>query len=144
MRTSADRRTPWLAFLGLTGLLAGGCGYSGGTLAGRVTVDGNPLANGILMVHDARGGMRSAPVIAGAYELEGVPLGPARLTVRALPPPPMIAPPPSLDGGRKSSAAGPEFAELPESYADAERSGLKVDVTSGRQRHDIAIRSRAE
>lgn len=128
----------------LLALLAAGCGSRGGTLGGSVTVDGAPLANGILMVHDARGGVRSAPVIAGTYELEGVPAGPARLTIRSLPPPPMMAPPPASDGGGGSSGVAATFVELPEAYADADRSGLATEVKAGRQRHDIVLSSRGE
>lgn len=125
--------------------LLSGCGPSSGVLEGRVTVDGSPLANGILMVHDAGGGVRSTPVLAGSYELEGVPLGQVRITIRSLPPPPMIAPPPASSGSSGAPvAAAPALLQLPESLADADQSGLQATVVGGRQRYDLDLSSGRE
>ena len=134
------------AFLSIGGLLAvalvvAGCGSRGGTLAGRVLVDGEPLANGMLMVQAANGSQLSSPVVAGGYELREVPLGPARLAVRSLPPPPMIGPPPTSPASGAAAAAGGSFRPLPDDYADPERSGLEATVTDGWQRIDLELSS---
>lgn len=135
------------AFPSICGLLAtafvlAGCGSRGGTLSGRVSVDGAPLANGMLMVQAANGAQLSTPVIDGRYEVREVPLGPARLAVRSLPPPPMIGPPPTATVTGGGPAAGHAFVPLPDDYADAERSGLRVDVGGGSQRADLELSAR--
>lgn len=126
----------------LTGVILAGCGSRGGTLAGRVLVDGEPLANGMLMVQAANGSQLSSPVIAGSYELREIPLGPARLAVRSLPPPPMIGPPPTATVTGGGPITGDSFTPLPDDYADAERSGLRVDVAGGSQRADLELSAR--
>ena len=123
-----------------TAVFLAGCGSGGGTLSGRVAVDGTPLANGMLMVQAANGAQLSSPVIEGRYEVRKVPRGPARLAVRSLPPPPMIGPPPTATGGG-SPATGPAFTPLADDYADPERSGLRVDVAGGSQRADLELSS---
>lgn len=135
------------AFRSTGGLLAtavvlAGCGSGGGTLSGRVAVDGTPLANGMLMVQAANGTQLSSPVIDGRYEVRKVPLGPARLAVRSLPPPPMIGPPPTATVTGGGPAKGDAFTPLPDDYADAERSGLRVDVAGGSQRADLELSAR--
>lgn len=125
----------------LTALTLAGCGSRGGTLSGRVLVDGKPLANGMLMVQAADGSQLSSPVIEGRYEMWAVPLGPARLAVRSLPPPPMIGPPPSATVTGESLASGESFTPLADDYADPERSGLRIDVAGGSQRADLALSS---
>lgn len=122
-------------------LVVAGCGSRGGTLAGRVLVDGEPLANGILMVQAANGSQLSSPVVAGGYEVREVPLGPARLAVRSLPPPPMIGPPPTSPANGGAAAAGGTFKPLPDDYADPERSGLEATMTGRWQRHDLQLSS---
>jgi hypothetical protein len=122
-------------------LAMAGCGSRGGTLSGTITVDGTPLANGMLMAQAADGSQLSAPVVGGRYELRQVPLGSARLAVRGLPPPPMIGPPPASGTGGKPATAGFPFVPLPDDYADPDRSGLRIDVTGGSQRADLEISS---
>ena len=135
-------RRPAGCGLFVAALVMAGCGTRGGTLSGSVTVDGTPLANGVLMVQADHGGQLSAPVVAGRYEVRQVPIGPARLAVRGLPPPPMIGPPPTAGTGGGPAAAGLKFVPLADEYADPDRSGLRIEVTGGSQRADLDLSSR--
>jgi hypothetical protein len=74
-------------------------------------------------------GAASAPILDGAYEAGGVPLGTVRIAVRALPRPVVAAP----------TAGTGAYVPLPERYLSPRDSGLAIEVRAGRQRHDIAV-----
>lgn len=106
-----------------------GCGPRLGEVSGTVAVDGMPLDYGIVNLVGP-GGAASAPVLEGRFEAGGVPLGPVRLAVRALPRP-VVADP--------ASAGARPYAPLPERYLAPESSGLSLDVKPGRQRLDLTL-----
>lgn len=109
--------------------LAVGCGQRLGHVAGTVLVDGEPLDYGIINFV-APAGAASAPILDGAFEAGGVPLGRVQIAVRAMPRPVVAAP----------AAAGVRpFGPLAERYLSPERSGLSLEVRPGRQRHDVVI-----
>jgi hypothetical protein len=106
-----------------------GCGRRLGHVAGTVRVDGAPLDYGIINFV-APGGAASAPILDGAFEADGVPLGSVQIAVRALPRPVVAA----------AAAAGARpFAPLAERYLSPEHSGLSLEVRPGRQRHDVLL-----
>jgi hypothetical protein len=110
-------------------VVALGCGQRHGQVSGSVTVDGVPLDYGIVNFVGLDGAA-SAPILDGAYEAGGVPLGTVRIAVRALPRPVVGAPP-----------AGPvrPYMPLPDRYLSPRDSGLAIEVNAGRQRHDLAV-----
>ena len=112
--------------------LALGCGHRHGQVSGTVTVDGMPLDYGIINFV-AKDGAASAPILDGAYEASGVPLGAVQIAVRALPRPVVAAP---------AAAGSRPFAPLPERYLSPRDSGLSLEVRPGRQRHDVAVAGR--
>lgn len=139
MSPAAVRRRSLLLLA--AGMLSG-CGPSGGTIGGTVTVDGQPLPHGMLMVHDEAGGVLSTPITAGDYQLPEVPVGPARLAVRSLPPPPMMAPPPTTGPREQAASDRAGFVRLADAYADPASSGLGMEVAAGWQQHDLSLSSR--
>jgi len=110
-------------------VVALGCGQRHGQVSGSVTVDGVPLDYGIVNFVGLDGAA-SAPILDGAYEAGGVPLGTVRIAVRALPRPVVAAP-----------TAGPvrPYMPLPDRYLSPRDSGLAIEVKAGRQRHDISM-----
>jgi len=106
-----------------------GCGQRHGQVSGSVSVDGVPLDYGIVNFVGLDGAA-SAPILDGAYEAGGVPLGTVRIAVRALPRPVVAAP---------TAGTVRAYVPLPERYLSPRDSGLATEVRAGRQRHDIAV-----
>jgi hypothetical protein len=107
-----------------------GAGPKTGNVSGRVLFQGKPLAPGWVTFHSKDEREFSATLLEdGTYEITGVPVGAARVTVgtfRDLRPP--FLPP------------GPKGVALPQRYADAQKSGLTLEVLQGAQTHDIELR----
>ena len=122
----------------LVGLVAfAGCNARTGSISGTVTVDGVPIGNGSVTIVGEQGTPASASIVAGEYRVEKVPIGPARIAVRSLPPPSMMAPPPKAGSGDGPAAS--TFEPLPDRYLTPEQSGLSLEVVAGEQQHDITV-----
>ena len=138
--------------LTLADLLAG-CGPRGPALAeisGTVTLDGQPLARGIVTFEAAGLRPATAHILDGRIievtthrPNDGVPVGHQRIAVfsRAEPGPakPGLPPPraPSAAGGFPPSMAGPSL--LPARYNDPKTSGLTVIIRPGHNTVSLAL-----
>src|SRR5262245_51917298 len=108
--------------------LAGGCGgETVGTISGRVTFEGRPLAESIVSFVTAKGRVVTGRLDKGKYVAEAVPVGPARITVRQI-----------ADPFAKESKAS-RGKENPPRYRSADHSGLKNTVVRGRQTHAVEL-----
>lgn len=119
----------------LTSLLLGGCGGSGkpeGSVAGKVTYNGNPVTSGTVNFLSTAGVGADAQIKNGAYQVNG-PLAAGEYSVYLAPPLPTPQPP-----GTKV-APPPQF-EVPAKYQDAKQSGLKVVVKAGKNDLPVEIK----
>jgi hypothetical protein len=129
----------------LLALGCGGCGPAGkGNVSGQVTFKGKPLPLGSIAFYAQEGNkdVVTSLIRNGAYAVEGVPAGPAKITV-------MVVDPAKAGGGGKaanpkkggdSAATGPaEAAALPERYRHPDQSGLTYTVTRGDQTHNLVL-----
>ena len=121
-------------------LFQAGCGgTSTGTVSGNVTAGGEPIGFGSIGFVTPEGWAGSAPVRDGKYSLAEIPPGPAKITVRAVPPPPAMAPPPTPGEPAAQPGKLPPFRPIPEVYSDATKTPLSYDVKTGDQTHNIDI-----
>lgn len=135
-----------------------GCGGSG-TVSGTVTFrpQNKKVVHGTVMVVGKDGTPRYGPIQKdGTYRVDGVPAGPAKLTVSS-PNPSGNAQPGAPAGLTKSgkpligasaagSVPGPSATEppadwfpIPDKYGDLEKSGLTCTVKSGVTPNDITL-----
>jgi hypothetical protein len=132
-----------------------GCGPPPtGTVSGTVTVDGQPVANGLItFLPDAGGEPQSAAIEGGKYATAAVPAGPCKVTVitRGANPaggggnaasgmvvglgPGDVRPEPQAGGGKKKEVT------VPARYADPTQSGLTFDVKPGANTKDFPLNS---
>lgn len=145
-------RRGWLVLLLV---LPVGCSSSKGTISGKITYQGKPLAAGtITLVPEKGGGGFSGPIRNGEYKVEGVPPGPVKIAVSTsstpksaigkMQPPPEVMksairdrPAEQADDSAKPSASA--AVPIPRKFQDPETSGLTYTVQSGNQVHDIDI-----
>jgi hypothetical protein len=125
--------------------LAAGCGKPKGSVSGKVTYQGKPLTAGFVLFTPEKGSVVDARIDnEGNYRAENIPVGTAKISVRA-------------DAGVNTEAlrnmSNPrdpsEMAKamIPQSrapdlgnYKDPEKSGLTYDVKKGPQEHDIELK----
>jgi hypothetical protein len=153
---------PGLLFLSLSVLVVG-CGKGGSTVSGKVTYKGETLKRGVVQFFpEGAGGSFTSPIKSdGTYSIPNVPRGMAKISVisgSAKPPDQMMKGRGGMGGARaakgmqqqREKMAGPpggasgadaseEGPNVPTTYNDPEQSGLKVEVTGGKQTHDITI-----
>jgi hypothetical protein len=145
------RRYGWLMLL----VVSAGCS-SKGTVSGKVTYQGKPVPAGtVIFVPLAGGGGFTANIRDGAYTVEGLPLGPVKISVstpvnaahmkelvsKMRPPPEMmqkVAPGKSAEGSAPPSQ-DTQAVSIPARFQDPEKSGLTYTVKSGSQVYDIDI-----
>jgi hypothetical protein len=119
----------------------------GSTVGGKVTLDGVPLAGGVVVFESADGAFNPQSVIRldGTYVIQEPPLGPCRVLVKTSHLK-SFAPPLSLRG-KVPKQQYPGFVEeevgyysaIPAKYENPQASPLKVDVTAGNMLHDIEL-----
>ena len=148
-----------LLLLPLLGL-AVGCGKGGGSLSGKVTYKGETVQRGIVhFFPEGKGGDFSAPIKPdGTYSIANLPRGQVKIAVATgSSEPPDLSKRRGMGGGMaakgmekakekmggpppdKVAAGGSGGPSVPDSYADPDKSGLKVEVTGGKQAFDINI-----
>lgn len=128
----------------LSGAVAlSGCGGRTGTVSGRVTYKGSPVARAQVDVHPQNGAPRTAVTDdQGNYRIDGVPVGPCKVTV--------IPFPESSEADRLGSAffraarTGPTLpkespARLPAKYAAPDSTPLTLDARSGDNPFDLTL-----
>jgi hypothetical protein len=112
----------------LLGLLTSGCGGEAvGAISGKVMFEGQPLPEAVVSFVTAQGQVVTGRVHEGAYVVKGVPVGPAKITVRQIVDPFARQPPSS------------RVKEVPLRYRSADDSGLTYTVVSGPQTHDFEL-----
>jgi hypothetical protein len=123
-------------------LALAGCGEQRGQIDGKVTLDGKPVPGGVVSVYpskDANPELPGQPVqtqIAqdGTFVVNNVPVGPAQITVE-----PILRLSPI--GGGKAPGADARYMPIPDRYKDKAKSGLSIDVKSGKQPLDLQLKS---
>ena len=135
--------------VGLTFTFAAGCGPSFGEVSGKVTYNGKSVPAGVVAFLSAESNEPATAQLErdGSYRLPKVRCGPARITVTA-PDPKFARKPPVLGPHAKEKdklfhqrelEAFVEAVQLPQRYADAEKSRLAHTVQSGTQTFDIPL-----
>src|SRR5947209_1307705 len=127
-----------VTFPGLLALLvlAPGCGPGTDTAAGKVTYQGKPVVWGSVTLRAADGSMHQIGLNPdGTYQLDRVPVGPAKAGVSSPDPTPSAR---ARRGGEDAKVpAGPPppppgaWFPLPAKYVDPATSGVTVQVGSG-------------
>lgn len=133
MYRTFQRLAPFL-FLALLVPLTGGCGSGGtGTVSGKITVNGQPLARGMITFLSDVGKQDSfnASIEKGEYKTDPIPAGKARINITGA----MIAPAAAEGKGGNDLQPAPVRAaktpEVPAKYGSWETSGLSIDVKRG-------------
>lgn len=131
----------------LAGVLAGGllflpsgCGFfeNGGTVSGTVRYKGQPLSEGSVNFVNEKGQVVTAPIDqSGRYAATHVPVGSAKVTVQVLR---ADAPPISFGGTPKPVQGTATTLNVPLRYCVPATSGLRCDVTKGKQQFDIDLK----
>jgi hypothetical protein len=129
----------------------GGCGKRTGTVEGTVKLGEEKLGSGTVTFFGSGGSIKTSPISAqGTYKIEGIPTGPAIITVETTPHPdtfgrnPNLPPPPkdmpeSKDEKSRLPTFG-KYVEIPLKYKDQEKSGLTYTVQAGPQPFDIVLK----
>lgn len=139
------RQTRWLATLvvGLLCLVTAGCGGGGvptGTVYGKVTVDGQPLADGTISFNPLDGNTPTAggKITNGTYSV-AVPRGNQKVLISS----------PKVTGSRKAYETDPNskmvetYQEtLPVKYTNPFETPLSVEVNGGSVKKDFELSSK--
>ena len=159
MRKSVGTTFPFnlLLLLAMTGCGSPDPLNRGGTLAGAVTIDGEPVTAGNILLISADGAWTgTAPLRGdGTYTIQEPPLGTVKVAIqtemyRGRPLPTKYASP-QVEGQAASSRGmvlpdpsvrGLIYKEIPAKYEQVETSGLTCVVTKGHQQQDFPLTSK--
>lgn len=137
-------------------LLALGCGSSG-TITGKVTYQDKAVPGGTVTFLDEKGHpFRGDIQPDGSYTITKVPKGKVKVTVETasvrpaqanmprgmkMPRPPQDAPMGDNPGAAMyKEADASRYVKIPEDYANADKSGLELQVTGGQQEYNIPLK----
>ncbi|MSR32865.1 MAG: carboxypeptidase regulatory-like domain-containing protein [Gemmataceae bacterium] len=124
-------------FLALVGLVAG-CGQRTGSVAGKVTFKGMPLASATVTFFDSAGNVRYGVTgESGEYSIAEVVTGKAKIIVGMPVEISMITP--AERAGKEKPPTKSKYPALPERYLDQEKSGLSLEVQGGSQTFDLKL-----
>jgi len=144
-------RCSWLALGLFTWAAFIGCSSEGpqGTVSGTVTLNGEPVKEGLVSFMSSQGHASQGKIAAGgAYTLE-TPLPPGEYMVSVGPPPITEAPGGLMPGqeGKESDPAShyaaqsaPQQSDIPTDYWNEVTSGLKVTVKEGANQVPIELK----
>jgi hypothetical protein len=145
MNTVSTRKAALGVSLGLLALLCAGCGGPAtGTVSGTVTYKSKPVTAGFVTFVTERGNATGTIDDKGAYTVEMVPTGTAKVAVSGGGGPTMPKfggkdkmkmtkdLPPEAEKMLAGAKQGSPAVTIPGKYSDANMSDLKVEVTSGR------------
>jgi hypothetical protein len=111
-----------------------GCGGTG-DVTGKVSLNGTPLAGGIVTVYDSQQQNKSGLIMSdGTYTVAGVPLGQATITIVTSPP--TLSP---INPRNPPRAMWGPYTKIPKKYNDKNASGFGLDVKKGKQELDLAM-----
>ncbi len=151
---------PGFRILFLFPLLAAGCS-SEGTITGKVTYQGRPLAGGTVLFTSPEGSTSTQIAEDGTYTITRMKTGLARIAVETKSAQGPMTSGPKTGASKKSSPPGmgkelpPEAAKssyaqgvprtikvekIPEGYADPDKSELTYTVVSGPQEFNIELK----
>jgi len=146
-------------------LLVGGCGKPAGDLNGKVTLNGEDLKAGQVMVfNDKQELIGQATIADGAYIVPNLPLGPITLTVVTHLPGGALAgpgtPPPTPEGARplpkemvkdmqkdlpeSLRKAMEDLKPVPLKYTNPKESGLTTTIGKGDNNYNIVMTGKGE
>jgi hypothetical protein len=129
----ASRACKW-TFAAAALLALTGCGNTG-DITGKVTLDGAPLAGGVVTVYDSQQQNKSGSIMAdGSFTVPGVPIGPATLTVETTPPQP-----PAINRKGPEKELWGKYTKIPLKYKDKNTSGFNKEIKRGKQEIDLAL-----
>jgi hypothetical protein len=135
-------------------VLAFGCGSNNpnapASVSGEVTYKGSPVRGGTVTFHSQDAGSYKVMIHPdGTYSGTDLPAGEMLATIETESAKTIadksaygdyenykLSPPPD---GRKTTSTSGQYVEIPEKYANKNRSGLKVTLTSGRQTHNFDL-----
>ncbi|WP_143392798.1 carboxypeptidase-like regulatory domain-containing protein [Fimbriiglobus ruber] len=121
-------------------LLSTGCGEKTGSVSGKVSYQGKPLAGGYIsfLTQGEKSVMKSGQVgVDGSYSIPDVPAGPTKITVQSLSSRNLAV----VKGQQSSdSQPKPQSVTLPPKYSNADKSDLSLDVKPGQQTYDIDLK----
>jgi hypothetical protein len=123
-------------------LALAGCGESRGEIDGKVALDGKTVPGGVVKVYPSKDANPETPgqplttaiLQDGTFVVTNVPTGPAQITVEEHL---RLSP----IGGGKAPGADERFMPIPARYKDKAKSGLSIDVKSGKQPLDLQLKS---
>jgi hypothetical protein len=136
-------RTPGWGLMCTAGvvLFCTGCGGPG-TVSGKVSLDGTPLPGGLVSFHDSEGQTRSGGISReGTYTVSNIAPGKTQVSVLTLSERRGIREP---EGGKRAMNSLGPYVPIPAKYMDKDRSGLALEVKTGRQDFDIQMRNDAD
>jgi hypothetical protein len=125
-----------------------GCGSGGtGVVAGKVTVGGQPLKEGLVTFSSEVGNrdVYNAAIRDGEYRTDPIPCGLAKITVYPPYPGPRMTAEEKAGGDRvrtgppKGRGGKDEGPVVDPKYGNTETSGLSYTVKPGEQRHDVEL-----
>jgi hypothetical protein len=143
-----------LGLLILFGLALSGCGApkSGlrgltGSVSGKVTYKGTPVPNGVVTFHGDEGQSTQVPLGEdGTYDAPQVPVGQVSVTI-ATPPDNsvLLKVAKQWPGGKRFGVGKPieppkNVVSIPTKYSNPAQSGLRFNVSEGRQTYDIPLK----
>lgn len=127
------------ALLGLAVALCAGCGGAAtGTVSGKVTVNNQPLKDGLITFLSDAGNRDafSARITNGEYRTDAMPVGTARVYIT----PPMEMPTEGPQGGDlQPPPKVVKKALVPEKYTRVETADLKLTVNKGENTFDVPM-----
>lgn len=136
------RRAAAFAAVAAAALLSASCGGGGtGTVTGKITVNGQPLPNGLITFLSEVGNQDPFPAYIkdGLYETGQIPAGPCKVTIshsdftRPSAPENDLVPPPAARAGGAGT--------VPDKYASADTSGLTFTVKAGPNTYDQDLKN---
>jgi hypothetical protein len=138
-----------LLALGLAVQALLGCGQPAGSVSGKVTLKGQPMAGGTVTFLGADDRGASSPIEPdGTYTVSRVAVGVARIAVSPPASGPALPKGVKMDPGKMGAPAGAAPADPPggkkvfiaEQYQDPTKSGLTYEVKAGRQDYNIDLK----
>jgi hypothetical protein len=140
-------------------LLLTGCS-SKGTVSGRITYQGKPIPQGIVLFVPEKGQSITGTITDGQYQVKGIVSGTAKIAVQT--PKANVSKAPTGSGqvkGKEIPKDAPlppgidpsifdfnaqisqvKSTSIPEKYGDPEKSGLTCTVKGGAQEHNIELK----